>query len=312
MGNSSLTPHATEGCSGSISETILRDVTDRLCKRGEGLLVHGRYHRRGNRLRKDYEMTQQVLGVGINGNVFLARNRRNGQRYAVKSFDFRRYNLASLRDIASEMETMLVADHPNIVRIMDVYETDVALHMVMECMEGGELFDRLVQRSRFEEDDAAETIRQMFSAVAYLHGSGIVHRDLKPENFLFEVQGGGHLKLTDFGFARYWDASTSMTDRVGTPAYNAPEVMARKYTSQCDVWSLGVIAFMLIAGYSPFEGSKNQQIEDVLLGRYKWREDHWKRVFSLTEIPLSFGALASHRWRAQCIAPMLRRLALTF
>merc|ERR1719162_1105943 len=131
-------------------------------------------------------------------------------------------------DVALELEIILTVDHPHIIQVVDVYETANELHFVMEYCEGGELFDRMVERGRFSEDDAAEAARQMLSVVSYLHSQSIIHRDLKPENFLYETRSSTHLKLIDFGCSRRQLVGTvAPSGPHGTLSYTAPEVLRR-------------------------------------------------------------------------------------
>jgi len=109
----------------------------------------------------------------------------------------------------------------------------------------------------------------MLLALSYIHGHGIVHRDVKLENFLYEKQGSNHLKLIDFGFSKVWNPNNKMRMSCGTLSYVAPEVLKKSYTSQCDMWSLGVIAFILLVGYMPFSGAEEQQTKDIMAGKFK-------------------------------------------
>lgn len=127
-------------------------------------------------------------------------------------------------------------DHPHVASLTDVYESEDQLYLVMECMLGGELFDRVVKRKRFTEKDAAKAVYQMLLAVNYIHSHDVVHRDIKLENFLYEAQDSDHLKLIDFGFSKIWQPNTTMAVSCGTLAYVAPEVLEKSYTSQCDLW----------------------------------------------------------------------------
>jgi len=114
--------------------------------------------------------------------------------------------------------------------------------------------------------------------LSYIHGHGIVHRDVKLENFLYEKQGSNHLKLIDFGFSKVWNPNNKMRMSCGTLSYVAPEVLKKSYTSQCDMWSLGVIAFILLVGYMPFSGAEEQQTKDIMAGKFKVKEERWKQV----------------------------------
>merc|ERR1719389_1534949 len=181
----------------------------------------------------------------------------------------------------------------------------------MECMEGGELFDRVAQVKRFTESGAADAARQMLLALNYLHSHGMVHRDLKLENFLYDGQGSNHLKMIDFGFSKYTDSRARMKTSCGTLAYVAPEVLNRSYTSQCDLWSMGVIVFILLSGHMPFHGDSDAQIQDIKKGKYVFKQEYWGKISplakefvkSLLEVDpnkcLTSGAALEHRWITQ-------------
>jgi calcium-dependent protein kinase len=233
-------------------------VANQLAQQPGGLALMKRYRRAPkDLLERDYVLTNTVLGVGVSGGVRLAKSRSSNGQFAVKSFDLQKSSKSRslLNDIATELEIMLTLDHPHIVRLLEVYETASEVHLVMEYAEGGELFDRVVEKGNFCEGDAAETARQMLTALAYLHGQKVVHRDVKPENFLYETRRGSHLKLTDFGHSQRWNGIGPMTEKRGTLAYSAPEVSQKSYTSKVDIWSVGVITFILLTGRPPFNNS---------------------------------------------------------
>merc|ERR1719478_674662 len=145
-------------------------------------------------------------------------------------------------------------------------------------MEGGELFHRVTKRRHFTEKDAAEAAFQMLLAVNYIHTHGIVHRDIKLENFLYEKPDSNHLKLIDFGFSKIWEPNTKMALSCGTLAYVAPEVLDKSYTSKCDLWSLGVVIFILLVGYMPFAGSESHQVQMIRQGKCTYRKESWAKV----------------------------------
>lgn len=153
-------------------------------------------------------------------------------------------------------------DHPNLVRIENVYESPKELHLVMELMAGGTVFNRLRQRNTYTEKMAAEAANQMLLAIAYLHNNCMVHRDLKLQNFLYESPTSDSLKLIDFGYAKFWDGKYLMHKKCGTPNYVAPEVLEECYTEQADMWSLGVIVYQLLTGMDLFMGETSEKIMD--------------------------------------------------
>lgn len=240
--------------------------------------VSGRYHRLPKRIEEDYKIEKKVLGSGYNGSVFAARSKITNHKFAVKGFHLHGISKKKMEELETEAEIFLSMDHPHIVRLVGVYETNQRLNLVMECMEGGELFDRLVQRKKFTEKDAAHAVWQMLLAVNYIHSHGVVHRDLKLENFLYETQGSDHLKLIDFGFSHVWEPNTKMALSCGTLAYIAPEVLSKSYTSKCDLWSLGVIVFILLVGYMPFSGEEMHVRQSIKEGRTNQKPEKWKGV----------------------------------
>ncbi len=151
----------------------------------------------------------------------------------------------------------------------------------MEYCNGGELFDQIVKAKKFTEKKAANIMSQIVSAVKHLHSLGICHRDLKPENFLLaNKREDGEIKLIDFGLSkRYHEKEQHMHTVVGTPYYVAPEVLTGDYTLMCDVWSLGIIMYILLCGYPPFEGESNRQIFDRILNKkVEFEDQDWRGV----------------------------------
>jgi len=235
-------------------------------------------------LEQDYDLDQRVIGTGMNGPVRLATGKGDGRKHAVKSFRKTGLSERKRAELKSEAEIYLSLDHPHVARLEMVYETDRELHLVMEYMAGGELYDRLAKQRTYSEEAAAETTHQMLLAVAYLHAQNIAHRDLKLENFLYESPDSNHLKIIDFGFAKFQDHNTSMSQACGSIHYVAPEVLRHAYTEKADMWSLGVIAWMLLTGSPPFNGS-----EDVVLQKIKNGNIHYSSRFErLSPLAKSF------------------------
>jgi len=256
---------------------------DEVAKRTEGRVgkipVTGRFHRLPKQLADDYQRSDKVLGSGYNGEVFLATDKTTGSAVAVKGFKLIGVSQSKREELESECEIFLAMDHPHVARLVDVYETPERLDLVMECMSGGELFERVIEKKRFSENDAVDACWQMLLAVNYIHSHGIVHRDIKLENFLFEKKGNNHLKLIDFGFSKIWtEHNRKMAVSCGTLAYVAPEVLAKSYDSQCDMWSVGVTIFIVLFGYMPFSGAEEKQVRDIKAGKFSYKPDVWKRV----------------------------------
>jgi len=240
--------------------------------------VSGRFHVLPHRIEDDYVLEQsQELGTGYNGSVFLAKSKDTHETFAVKPFRLHRITQSQKRELKNEVEVFLAMDHPHVARLRDVYEDEAELRLVMERLEGGELFDRVAALGRFTEKDAQDTMYQILVAINYIHTRGIVHRDIKLENFLYDSKQYAHLKLIDFGFSRF-TAKKRMQLGCGTLPYMAPEVIEGSYDLKCDLWSVGIIAFILLMGYMPFTGSDEQVKASIAAGRYRIDQARWSKL----------------------------------
>lgn len=200
-----------------------------------------------------------VLGEGITGAVRLITHKKTGIQLAVKRLDLVRVSDDGHLDrLLDEIKIMCALDHPNIVCLEEVYEGDSELYLTQELCKGGDLFDRLDEQPdyHYSEAECARLVKQISSAVAYLHSKGVIHRDLKLENFLFQDKGSdSELKMIDFGLSKHFEEGDLQTEKVGTPYTVAPEVILGKgYDEKCDVWSIGVICYLLLCGETPFGG----------------------------------------------------------
>ena len=165
-------------------------------------------------------------------------------------------------------------DHPNIARVYEYFTSKKGLFIVMEYLEGGELFSKIKEQSYFTEKIAKDYMRMILQGVNYLHSKNIVHRDIKPENILFNNKGV--LKLVDFGTSKF-AANRKMKNTYGTPYYVAPEVLSEEYDIKCDIWSCGVILYILISGVPPFNGPSEQDIlEKVRQGKYNFNRKQFE------------------------------------
>lgn len=216
-----------------------------------------------------YEMGK-TLGTGGFGDVKKCTHKESGAERAVKIFrkDLIPQDQLESGSFFQEIEILRSLDHPNIVKVFEFFEDTKRVFIVMELCRGGELFAQLVQRSRFDESQAAYVMKQVLSAVTYLHSRGIIHRDLKPENILLEEAGDDlNIKLVDFGTATFYNRKKRLTGKMGTAYYVAPEVLVGSYDEKCDVWSSGVIIYIMLCGRPPFEGSNTGEILDKVVQR---------------------------------------------
>ncbi|KAM3621376.1 uncharacterized protein V6R79_010406 [Siganus canaliculatus] len=248
------------------------------------LPVYPKLEIKRNAVTDDYKISTQVLGLGINGKVLQCFNKKTGEKCALKIL----YDCPKAR---REVELhWRVSGGPYIVRILSLYENmhhgKKCLLIIMECMEGGELFSRIQARGdqAFTEKEASEIMRDIGTAIDFLHNINIAHRDIKPENLLYNKEKEGILKLTDFGFAKETTLHNSLQTPCYTPYYVAPEVLGpEKYDKSCDMWSLGVIMYILLCGFPPFYSNTGQAISPgmkrrIRMGQYEFPNPEWAEV----------------------------------
>ncbi|KAG5080567.1 hypothetical protein JHK86_004632 [Glycine max] len=195
------------------------------------------------------------LGRGEFGVTYLCRDRETKEELACKSISKKKLRTAiDIEDVRREVEIMRhLPKHPNVVSLKDTYEDDDAVHLVMELCEGGELFDRIVARGHYTERAATTVTRTIVEVVKVCHEHGVMHRDLKPENFLFgNKKETAPLKVIDFGLSVLFKPGERFNEIVGSPYYMAPEVLKRNYGPEIDIWSAGVILYILLCGVPPF------------------------------------------------------------
>ena len=174
--------------------------------------------------------------------------------------------------LSYEIDILKNLDHPNILRLYEVFEDAKNIYLVTELCNGGELFDEIVSRTRFGERDAANVIKQLISAISYCHSKKVCHRDLKPENILIDNKESLTIKLIDFGTSQRFEDEEKMELVLGTAYYIAPEVLKGEYDEKCDVWSIGVILYILLSGEPPFPGGDDKEIlRSVIQGKYSFK-----------------------------------------
>ncbi|CAC5383784.1 MARK [Mytilus coruscus] len=212
----------------------------------------------------------KTIGKGNFAKVKLAKHVPTGREVAIKIIDKTQLNPSSLQKLFREVRIMKMLDHPNIVKLFEVIQTEKTLYLVMEYASGGEVFDYLVAHGRMKEKEARSKFRQIVSAVQYCHQKHIVHRDLKAENLLLD--GDMNIKIADFGFSNEFVPGNKLDTFCGSPPYAAPELFqGKKYDGpEVDVWSLGVILYTLVSGSLPFDGQNLKELrERVLRGKYR-------------------------------------------
>lgn len=230
---------------------------------------------------KNYYVLGAKLGSGAFGYVRLATHKLTQQKRAVKTIkkDSIVKDITERAKFFAEVDILRSTDHPNIVRLFEFYEDEKYYHLVTEHIPGGELFDYIVKSKMLSEPIAAHFMRQILRAVAYCHVNNIVHRDLKPENLLLDHEGPeATVKVIDFGTSTIKSAD-ALSQRYGTAYYIAPEVLQKNYTEKCDLWSCGVILYILLSGKPPFYGREDREIlRRVQKGEYSFKGKEWDRV----------------------------------
>lgn len=236
---------------------------------------------------KDFDShysTGKLLGHGQFGYTYVAIDKSNGDRVAVKKIDKNKMILPiAVEDVKREVKILqALSGHENVVQFHNAYEDSSYVYIVMELCEGGELLDRILGKkdSRYSEKDAAIVVRQMLKVAAECHLHGLVHRDMKPENFLFKSKkDDSHLKATDFGLSDFIRPGRKFTDIVGSAYYVAPEVLKRKSGPESDVWSIGVITYILLCGRRPFwDKTEDGIFKEVLKNKPDFKRKPWPNI----------------------------------
>ncbi|XP_057469191.1 calcium-dependent protein kinase 28-like isoform X1 [Actinidia eriantha] len=226
----------------------------------------------------------KLLGHGQFGYTYVATDKSNGDRVAVKRIEKNKMILPiAVEDVKREVKILqALAGHENVVQFYNAFDDDSYVYIVMELCEGGELLDRILSKkdSRYSEKDAAVVVRQMLKVAAECHLHGLVHRDMKPENFLFKSpKEDSHLKATDFGLSDFIRPGKKFQDIVGSAYYVAPEVLKRRSGPESDVWSIGVITYILLCGRRPFwDKTEDGIFKEVLRNKPDFRRKPWPTI----------------------------------
>jgi calcium-dependent protein kinase len=225
-----------------------------------------------------YKLIKKI-GSGTFGKVYKVLHKDTNQFRAMKVVKIDTINYQDdEKFFLKEIEMLSQLDHPNIIKIYEYYSDDLHYYVITELASGGELYEQIYNIKNYCETDAVEIMKQLLSVVCYIHSKGIVHRDLKPENILLETNKKKDLniKIIDFGTSNYFDKNTKLTLKVGTPYYIAPEVLNTNYDNKCDIWSCGVILYVLLSGSPPFDGSDDRAITELVkMGKYNFIGKEW-------------------------------------
>ena len=241
----------------------------------------------------DYYEVLKKIGEGGFSKVYKVKEKETGKIRAMKEVN--KSKLQDIKYFKTEIKILAMLDHPNILRLFEVIEDPKNFYLIMELCSGGELLSRMTN-NRYKEKEAAKLLEQIASAVAYCHEKGICHRDLKPQNILFCNENPNSLvKVVDFGISKIFNPSLSslkeefgekenkntnkMSTKVGTLYFFSPEVIKGNYTEKCDVWSLGVILYILLCGYPPFVGAnENEVIKNICSNKLEFPQKDWKKI----------------------------------
>eukprot|EP00586_Coscinodiscus_wailesii_P012894 CAMPEP_0172496342 /NCGR_PEP_ID=MMETSP1066-20121228/85579_1 /TAXON_ID=671091 /ORGANISM="Coscinodiscus wailesii, Strain CCMP2513" /LENGTH=383 /DNA_ID=CAMNT_0013268591 /DNA_START=98 /DNA_END=1249 /DNA_ORIENTATION=- len=223
-----------------------------------------------------------VLGTGAFSTVREGKHKQSpNQIFAVKCVERAKLTDEDAAALIDEVNILKEFDHPHIICLYDFFEESSNYYLVMERMTGGELFDRIVAKLYYNEKEARDTCKVLIDAVGYCHQHNVAHRDLKPENLLLSSEDNDYnIKLADFGFAKRVYIPNSLTTQCGTPGYVAPEILeGMPYDTKADMWSVGVILYILLGGYPPFiEKNQRDLFRKIRNGEYEFHEEYWGTV----------------------------------
>ena len=262
-----------------------------------------------------YEVIKKI-GEGSYGKIYKVKNKQSGDIRAMKQI--MKSKIPDIEKFQNEIKILAMVDHPNIVRLFEVIEDDKYFNLLQELCTGGELL-RKIQTTQLKEKDIAKIFNQIMSAVAYCHEKGIVHRDLKLENILFASESpDSPVKIIDFGFSVLLGKNEinkdkdnennlkkygfkRMKSKVGTLYYISPEIIKGNYDEKCDIWACGVILYILLCGYPPFNGSSDKEVYNIITQvKYDFNQPMWKNVSKYAkELIKNMLTLAKNRYTAK-------------
>uniref|UniRef100_A0A7S3YEG1 Non-specific serine/threonine protein kinase n=1 Tax=Lotharella globosa TaxID=91324 RepID=A0A7S3YEG1_9EUKA len=230
---------------------------------------------------KQKYIIKKKLGEGAFGKVLAVEHIKNGNEYACKFIKRKKLSESAEAYLDSEIQIMFEVPHPGICRLYEVIKTKQAVCLIMEVLRGGDVLQRIVEKDVLDEQEAARVVRSVASTLGFLHGLGIIHRDLKPDNLMYRAKNGADVVIVDFGVAKHLaDSEKYASSACGTPLYLAPEVITGpQYTHMCDMWSLGVILYVMLCGRPPFYAKDRSHLfRKIKDGLFSFPEKYWKNV----------------------------------
>ena len=278
----------------SFTDSALKDITKRGSKGQHSINLIStrklseecgqRFNLANNNINQYYNI-ENPIGQGKYGKVYLGHSiSGNHKDVAIKVIKIRKIK-SNFESVMKEIEMMKSVSHPDIVKIIDIYRDSKKLYLVMELVKGEELFDYIVKRRVLDEEETRTIVRQLIKIVKYLNSIKITHRDLKPENIIIDPETL-KIKLIDFGLSSYFNEFNKLMSPVGTPYYIAPEVLNRNYGKECDMWSIGVIAYICLTGSPPFQEESLANIyNDIINCNLTFVREEWENI---SEAGISF------------------------
>jgi serine/threonine protein kinase len=234
----------------------------------------------GKTFKSNYQIGK-TLGEGAFSVVKEVRSRRDGRNYAAKVVTKAKLTKEDELALKDEIAILTELKNPHIINLYDVFNEPYYYYLVTELMLGGELFDRIVTKTFYNEKEARDVCKILFGALDYCHGHGIAHRDLKPENLLLmSKEDDLNIKIADFGFAKKVTSDKCLLTQCGTPGYVAPEILhGVPYGTKADMWSLGVITYILLGGYPPFvEQNQRELFKKIKRGAFEFHPEYWAQI----------------------------------
>ena len=281
-----------------------------------------------------YEVLKKI-GEGASAKVYKVKEKSSGEIKAMKQVE--KSKLPDIKYFETEIKILSLLDHPNIVRLFEVFEDDKNFYLIMELCHGGNLLSRM-KNNKYKEKAAAVLMEQIVSAVAYCHEKGICHRDLKPENVLFcDESPHSPVKIVDFGISNIFVLSLTnfqneikegnlslqkMDSQIGTIYFMSPEIIKGSYNEKCDIWSLGILLYYSLCGYPPFVGANDSQlIQSIFESKLTFPNEDWKNIsesakdlikkmLSSEKKRISAKEIMNHKWLKSKLKKKLEKKSL--